>query len=498
MTKPVSSALLATLATLAALSGSPAAAQKFSSPADYIPDGYTLETVAMPPDLEFDVTGLDVNADGDVLVATRFGEVWILDAEHTAGTVDAAKWRRFAEGLDESTGALWDDDGSVLVAQKPQLTRLVDSDGDGRADQFISLASEWQYHDNYHEFNFGPVKDADGNYYGTLNLGHNIPGGFTLGNSTMRSGGGYRGWAYKVTPEGDFVPYAYGLRSPAGLGMSPQGEFYYTDNQGDWVETSTISLIEEGKFYGHPASMRDLPGKTLEELQELTVEQLEAMRTRPVIWVPYIEVGNSPGNLEWETTGKFGPFQGQAFIGDQTQSNVFRAIFDEVNGVKQGAVINFADGFQSGNIRTKFDPSGRLWVGQTQRGWASKGGKPFGLERLVWDGATIPFEMQTIAMVEGGYRLTFTKPVDPQSVTRDGISAQSWGYKYGPQYGSEKMDTADLAIGAVTLSEDGNSVTVKLASKERTVVMIDFAGLSGVDGARPSTTKVYYTVNAVK
>lgn len=466
-------------------------------PKDYIPAGYTLETIPVP-DTAFDVTGLDINADGDIVVATRLGEVWILAAEHAGDTVDPANWRRFAEGLDEATGAMWDADGSVIVAHKPELTRLTDTNGDGLADLYENLADGWEYHDNYHEFNFGPVRDPAGNLYGTLNLGHNVAGGFTWGVTAMKSAGGYRGWAYKVTPEGEFEPYAFGLRSPAGLGMSPQGELFYTDNQGDFVETSTIHHIVEGEFYGHPASMRDHPDYTMESIRALTIEALEAMRKRPVIWVPHREVANSPGNLEWQVGDAFGPFAGQAFIGDQTQSNVFRAIFDEVDGVKQGAVINFADGFQSGNIRTKFDPAGRLWVGQTQRGWASRGGKAFGLERLVWDGETVPFELQTITMAEGGFALTFTRPVDPQSIGGDALQAESWSYRYTNAYGSNKFDEKGVAVGGMALTEDGRTLLIGMEAEERTVLAIDFSGVRGVDGASPSVSKVYYTVNKVR
>lgn len=463
---------------------------------DYIPAGYTLETLAIP-DTEFDVTGLDIDVAGNVVVATRLGEVWILDAANAGATVRKDDWRLFAEGLDEATGAMWGKDGAVYVAHKPELTRLSDSNGDGVADQFETIADSWEYHDNYHEFNFGPVKDAAGNLYGTLNLGHNVPNGATWGETAMRSAGGYRGWAYRVTPDGEFQPFAVGLRSPAGLGMSPDGDLYYTDNQGDFVETSTIHLLEEGKFYGHAASLRDHPDYSVEKMQALTIEELETMRRRPVMWVPHLEVGNSPGNPEWLTGGGFGPFIGQAFIGDQTQSNVFRAIFDEVNGVKQGAVINFADGFQSGNIRTKFDPAGRLWVGQTQRGWNSRGGKAFGLQRLVWDGKTIPFELQTIKMAKGGFWLTFTKPVAAVSATSGAVKAQSWTYKYSNRYGSDKYDETPLVVGALQLSPDGRSLFVPVAAAERTVMAIDFAGIASNDGSAPSVSRLFYTVNAV-
>ena len=89
------------------------------------------------------------------------------------------------------------------------MTRLVDQDKDGKADLFLNLTNAFAFHNNYHEFNFGGVIDNDGNYMGTLNLaaGRNVPG---LRISTMATEGGYRGWAYKVSSSGEFMPFASG------------------------------------------------------------------------------------------------------------------------------------------------------------------------------------------------------------------------------------------------------------------------------------------------
>ena len=326
----------------------------------YKPDGYSIETIETPKDVRFHATGLDSTKEGVVYVATRFGDVWRYDND---------KWHKFAQGLHEPTGLLVDDDGSILVAQKPELTRLKDTDDDGIADVYDYVAGGWDFHDNYHELTFGPVKDKQGNYYGTLNLSHGDPGAFKLG--AMGSSGGYRGFAFKIKSTGEFTPYAWGLRSPAGIGSSPEGEVFFTDNQGDWVPTSKLHLLEADKFYGHPVSLAQKEGYTRDSVSKMSLETLSAMSEKPVVWIPHVEVANSPGNPEWDTTaGKFGPFKGQIFIGDQTQSNVFRVLLDKVNGVYQGAVINFMNGFQSGNIRAEFDNQGQLWVGQTARGWS--------------------------------------------------------------------------------------------------------------------------------
>ena len=55
-----------------------------------------------------------------------------------------------------------------------------------------------------------------------------------------------------------------------------------------------------------------------------------------------------------------------------------------------------------------------MWVGQTGRGWGSAGGKEFGIQQVVWDGRTMPFAMHDLKLTEKGFRIVFTKPVDPE------------------------------------------------------------------------------------
>lgn len=452
----------------------------------YKPDGYHIHTINTPKDVQFHVTGLDSAQNGDLYAATRFGEVW---------RYHNGRWSKFAAGLHEPTGLLIDDDGSIVVAQKPELTRLIDKNDDGVADEYQHITGDWQFHDNYHEYTFGPVKDRQGNYFGTLNLGHNVPNGFALG--AMSSAGGYRGFAFKADAQGHFEPYAWGLRSPAGIGHSPDGKVFFTDNQGDWVPTSKLHLLEQGKFYGHPVSLIDRPGYTRETVRNLPLDTLAEMSEKPVAWIPHLEVANSPGNPEWDiSNGQFGPFTGQMFIGDQTQSNIFRVLLDQVNGQYQGAVINFMNRFQSGNIRLEMDKSGQLWVGQTAAGWAAAGGKPFGLQKVVWDG-TNPFELLNIKLTRTGFLVQFTAELDPVTVTKHSFSGQHWGYHYSSNYGSPKQDLTPITINKVSLLADNKTVKVDLSlpSTAGKVVQLNFAGLSDIKGRKNSTQTVYYTLN---
>ncbi|MGJ8694053.1 MAG: hypothetical protein ACSHW0_16415 [Thalassotalea sp.] len=440
----------------------------------YKPDGYHLQTIETPENVRFHITGLDSDKEGNLYFATRFGDVWTLKGQ---------QWHKFASGLHEPTGLLVDDDGSILVANKPQLTRLVDIDNDGLAEDYIHVASGWEFHNDYHEFNFGPIKDQQGYLHGTLNIG--FQGGT----------GGYRGFAYKVSPEGEFTPYSWGLRSPAGIGISPEGEIFYSDNQGAWVGTSKIHLLEEGKFYGTPNSLGDLPGNPKNWKNKYSVEDLDKMRELPIIQLPHGEISKSPGNPEWDLTkGKFGPFKGQMFMPDLTMSNIFRVMLEKVNGKYQGGAITFMNGFQSGNIRAEFDKNGELWIGQTARGWGSDGGKPFGLQKVVWDG-TNPFELLNINLTKTGFKLSFTEALDASSVKELNIKVQQWHYHYHEKYGSDKVDVQDLAVTSVSLSDDKKVLEITMPLQAGKVVAIDFSGLKSQSQRIASSSKVFYTLN---
>lgn len=452
--------------------------------------GYTIETIATPNNVEFHIAGLDSDQFGNVFVATRLGDVWKYNDTNKT-------WVKFADGLHEPAGLLCENDGSILVTQKPELTRLIDSNNDGIADQYINISNSWSFHNNYHEFNFGPIKDKDGNYYGTLNLSHSDPDAFKL-TSGMGSQGGYRGWAYKINTKGEFQPYASGLRSPAGLGQNPQGEIFFTDNQGDWVGTSKLHLLEEGKFYGHPVSLIDHPKYGPDKVKSLSASDFEKIKEEPIIWFPHNEVANSPGNPEWDRSqGKFGPFTGQAFVGDQTRSNISRVMLEKINGSYQGAVIEFAKGFQSGNIRVDFDVKGQLWVGQTARGWSAKGNKPYGLQKVTWNRGEALFELLNIRLIKNGFRMTFTDTVNTDTFNKSNIAVKEWNYLYHGKYGSPKINEKSVKIKRLVFSKDQKTLDIFLPLTSKKVIMLDLNGITSTKNQKPTFDKVYYTLNNI-
>ncbi len=418
-----------------------------------VPDGYRVETISTPEDVFLEVGGIGFLQDGSVMFCSREGQVWQYKNK---------QWSLFADGLYEPLGLYVDpktDD--IFVVQRPELTQLIDTDHDGKADYYKTVGQGWGISNNYHEYAYGPVRDSKGNFYGALNLGHDEESGNLVHDSIMNRSAKYRGWFFQINTTGEFVPWASGLRSPCGVGINKDDELFYTDNQGDWVPTSTLHHVVKGRFYGHPASLEDHPDFLGKDLNAITVEKYDTLRTKPIVWIPYGELANSPGNLAFnETQGKFGPFEDQIFIGDQTLANVMRVVLEKVQGEYQGVVFNFVNGLQCGVIRNRFDKDGSLWLGQGARGWNSVGPKPFGIQKIVWDGKTIPTEMHAISLTDQGFKITFTKPMR-ESELKDlsSYTIKHWGYKYDSHYGSDKMNITSVDIKKINVV---NSKTVEL------------------------------------
>ena len=310
-----------------------------------LPGGYTIENLMPPLDnygrsLLFEALGVDVTRDGTMVVASRTAGIWrIVNGE----------WRQFAEGLFDSLGVLSEDDaGLVVVAgHKSGLSRISDTNGDGVADRYEVLTDAFSYHGNYHSYLHGPVRDpATGDYFITLNLAHNNDDGYhNAGGQYMGTAGGFRGWAARVPAGGGFEPWADGLRSPAGLGFAPDGRLWYADNQGEYVGTSKIFLLREGGFYGHPGGLIDRPGMTPDS-PGIEWGAVKHTRERAVILQPQNKLANSPGNMTWDTTGgRFGPYAGQMFIGDQTQSALMRVATEVVGGVEHSGFLRYLGQF---------------------------------------------------------------------------------------------------------------------------------------------------------
>ena len=431
--------------------------------------------------------------DGRIAVGTRRGDIFIVDG--LSERYPKATFEKFAAGLDELLG-LAVKDGALYATQATELTRLEDTNGDGRADLFETVNASWGFA-NYHEFAMGSKFDAEGNIWVALGL-----------SKSYYSSALFRGWTLKITPEGKAIPVASGLRSPLGIGDNGHGAMIYCESQGPWNGSCSLKHLKQGGFMGHPVSYnwyQDAPNMGPTPVEPNSPSRLEIERERVKELVPYAVVfpfrrmGRSiSGFVVDESEGKFGPFAGQIFIGDYTLSLVMRATMEEVNGVWQGACYPFREGLSTGILNCHFTPEGQLLTGGTNRGWPVRGSKENVLERLDWTGKT-PFELKEIKARPKGFLLTFTKPVEVTKASDpESYELGSFTHIYQSGYGSPEVDQTVPVVTEAKVSEDGLQVELTVSGMVKGHVHeFEVSALRSAEGEEPLHRDAYYTLNEI-
>lgn len=455
---------------------------------------YTLVDVPLPKELAVEAGSFEVMPNRKQLaIATRRGDIFLTDGVFEKHP--EPQFRKFASGLDEVFGMSYQN-GSFIVNQQAEVTRITDIDGDERADRFETLSDIWGFR-NYHEFAFGSKPDSNGNIWVALCLSESY-------NSKVP----YRGWCLKITPDGKTIPVCSGIRSPCGIGPNEHGVMFYAESQGPWNGSCSLKVLKQGGFMGHPVSYNwyDLaPEMGPVPVKPNTPSRLEIERKRIKELVPYAVVfpykrmGRSiSGFMVDRTGGKFGPFENQIFIGDFSLGVVMRATTEEVNGVWQGACYPFREGFDTGLLAVQFTPNGNLIAGGTNRGWPVRGPKAYAVQRLDWTGV-MPFEIKEITARPKGFKITFTKPVE-RSVAADPATyqLQTFTHMYRQAYGSPEVDQTTPVTTRATVSDDGLSVLIDVAGLVQGHVH-DFhlPNMRSADEERLLHASAYYTLNEI-
>jgi len=444
---------------------------------DRVIDGpsFRIDTIETPAGLTAEVAALDFLEDGRLVAAFMRGELMIYEPE-------SKEWSIFATGLHEPLGLKVVNDREMLVMQLPELTRIKDTDGDGKADTYETIYDGFGMTGNYHEFTYGPVEDKAGNLYFALNAssagggvsdelrGHTRMHGRSPEGRPMFSIVPYRGWVMKMKKNGEIIPFASGFRSPNGLGLDDKDRLFVTDNQGDWIGSSPLYHVQEGRFYGHPASLVWTAGWDRGNPFELNVDTLDAMRDKPAVIFPHNVIANSPTQpVLIQKNKQLKPFEGQFIVGEMNQERLVRVMLEDVNGISQGAVTPFIDGkgLRKGNNRLAFAPDGSLWVGQTDHGWLGDRG----IQRISFTGK-IPFDIQNIHLLKDGFEMYFTQSIDldEEIDIENAIRVQRYNYHYHQKYGSDQANLKQMPVQDWEISNRGKRLHINLGKIEKDYV----------------------------
>jgi glucose/arabinose dehydrogenase len=460
-------------------------------------DYYKLHRYPLPEGEVLEAGALEVLPGGKIALGTRRGEVWIIDKGLTDDPKDAV-FTRFAHGMHEILG-LAHKDGWLYVTHRPDVTRIKDSKGKGKADTFEVVTDGWEINGDYHEYAFGSRFDKNGNIWITLCL-----------TGSFNSSSKFRGWGGKVGADGKFIPTTSGVRSPGGVGFNAEGDVFYTDNQGPWNGPCGLKHLVVGGFVGHPDSFKWYKEPEAQYLgpaplipksnSRMMVEAKRIPQLIPTaVMFPYQKMGQSAAGIDCDLSGgKFGPFEKQLFVGDQTHSTVMRVSLEKVNGSYQGACYPFRQGHSCGIVPVRFATDGSLIVGGTNRGWGSRGTKPFCVERLAWTGK-FPFEIREMRAKPDGFEVTFTKEVDGKTAGElASYKVETFTYIYRADYGSPEVDQTKPTVDKVIVGADKKSVRLYVSQlQEGHIHTLTAPGVRSADGLPLLHNVAYYTMNYI-
>ena len=451
--------------------------------------------IPLPADVKLECGALEWLPDGKLAVGTRRGDIYIVEGvlDDPPANVKFTKW---ASGLHEILGLAYNKkDGYLYACQRPEVTRLKDTDNRGHANIYETFCDGWGISGDYHEYAMMSKFDKEGDLWVTLTL----TGSFT-------SEAPFRGWCLRIKPDGSILPTCSGLRSmPGGIGFNEKGEVFFAENQGPWNGGCALRDLEIGSFQGHPIgdkwyNLAPNMGEQVPDPKSGSRIYIEAAKdpklVPPAILQPYGKLGQSQSGIVCDQSdGKFGPFKLQIFSGDQHHSNMARYVLQKVKGHYQGVCIPFREGFASGVLPMIAAPDGSMVVGETNRGWGSAGPKEYALERVVWTGK-VPFEIQNMELTPDGFDLTFTEPLDTASASNlENYKMSTFRYIYQESYGSPEVDQTTAAIKSAAVSADRMKVHIVVDGMQQGAVHELHIPDIHSAGGKPLTHPVaYYTL----
>ncbi|MES2596191.1 MAG: cytochrome c [Verrucomicrobiota bacterium] len=386
------------------------------------------------------ISGMAMRGKRELIFTTWDGELYSLDLDAIPNE-GPPPFRLIAQGLSEPMGLVISE-GRIFVTEKNEATELIDEDEDGIYETYRCISHEWPCTMDSHEYLFGAVLQ-DSHLYFSLSVAMGSR------NSDNRQAP-LRGSAVKVHVDtGKTEVVAGGLRTPDGIGLGPNGSILITDNQGEWLPADKLIHLQKDAFYQFRSRAPWHP-----------LDHMEA--TPPAVWMPHGEVANSPTE-PFLLPSSWGPYAGHVLWGDATFGGLQRAFLEEVDGVMQGAVFPFSQGFRHLLHRFQLTPEGELFAGGIARG----SDKEFiqrvsGLTHIRYTGKPV-FEPLAARLKSNGLEVEFTQPLKQDKGWNPAdYHVTQWGYQGTQTYGGQKVRHRLAEVRSASVSADRRRVFLEM------------------------------------
>lgn len=440
------------------------------------PEAYVLDSIPLPVPNPWkrNVRLADIaflNNQGEAAGVTFDGDVWLISG--LKGDLETVTWKRFASGLHEPMSIVARKD-ELFVFDRTGIWKLVDTNNDRECDRYEMFCNLPAQTAETREFPNSMKLGPDGALY------------ISKGGQEGTTRGKHNGTVIKVAPDGkSFEVIGYGLRQPF-IGVHPQsGLVTASDQQGHYVPSTPLHIIEKHRFYGH------LP--TIAEKEKYP----EAI-TDPLTWIPH-PVNPSGVTQTWLVGAKMGPINDELIHIGYNRPELFRVITSSRFAKPQAAIMSFWRDLDFPTLNAHVNPAdGQLYVVGFQV-WGTIAPKLSGLARLRYTDQPRVL-LKELTPTDKGVLLRFNTKLDAKLATDPtSYSAERWNYKRTPEYGSPhlKLDGSAgqefMTASSAYLSEDGMSVLVGFPDMKGGVSQMRLGwGLKSADGLKAENT-AYFT-----
>lgn len=429
---------------------------------------YVVDDVALPLDNPWrrDVRIGDIQflSDGTGVAVTVDGDVWLvrgLDAKD-----GAVQWRRFASGLHEPMSLAIRDD-QIHVFDRNGIWRLRDTNGDDEADLHELFSNAFAQTADTREFP------------STVRL---APGGefvIAKGGQESTTLGKHNGSVLRLSADGrQATVLGYGFRQP-NIGVNVRtGLVTASDQQGQYVPSTPLHIVQGGQFYGFLSGKRPR-------------EQYPAPIADPLTWIPHT-VNPSGISQVWLFGARMGPLTDSLVHISFNRPELFRVLLNNRASRPQAAVVSLVQGFEFAPLNGSVNPrDGQLYVAGFQiLGWGTTATRIAGFARVRYTGAPSLGPNEVVPM-DKGVLLRFDVPLSAETATQArNYALSSWHYQRTYKYGSPQLKADGnpgvdrFAASSAYLSKDRRSVFVAVPDMKPVMQMeIDWT-LAAADGAK--------------